>query len=101
MMITCAMRIVAVEPMIVEVPMRAPVKGVHGLTRVQRSVLVRIATDAEIEGWGNVDPSPGYTLMSAGEIHTMIRVGAKPRRQRCHEPQRRACGDGSRGGRRL
>jgi L-alanine-DL-glutamate epimerase-like enolase superfamily enzyme len=66
------MRIVAVEPMIVEVPMRAPVKGVHGVTRVQRSVLVRIATDAEIEGWGNVDPSPGYTLMSAGEIHTMI-----------------------------
>src|SRR5271169_7246381 len=49
-----AMRIVAIEPMIVEVPMRTPVKGVHGVTRAQRSVLVRIATDADVEGWGNV-----------------------------------------------
>jgi muconate cycloisomerase len=66
------MRVVAVDPMIVEVPMRAPVKGVHGVARAQRSVLVRIATDAGIEGWGNVDPSPGYTLMSADEILAMI-----------------------------
>ncbi len=70
------MRIVAVEPMIVEVPMRAPVKGVHGVTLAQRSVLVRVATDAEIEGWGNVDPSPGYTLMSADEIHAAITAWA-------------------------
>jgi L-Ala-D/L-Glu epimerase / N-acetyl-D-glutamate racemase len=66
------MRIVAVEPMVVEVPMRAPVKGVHGVSRAQRSVLVRIATDANIEGWGNVDPSPGYSMISADEIHAMI-----------------------------
>jgi L-alanine-DL-glutamate epimerase-like enolase superfamily enzyme len=70
------MRIVAIEPMIVEVPMRTPVKGVHGVTRAQRSVLVRITTDADVEGWGNVDPSPGYTLMSADEIHTMINAWA-------------------------
>jgi L-alanine-DL-glutamate epimerase-like enolase superfamily enzyme len=70
------MRIVAIEPMIVEVPMRTPVKGVHGVTRTQRSVLVRITTDADVEGWGNVDPSPGYTLMSADEIHTMINAWA-------------------------
>jgi muconate cycloisomerase len=66
------MRIIAVEPIIVEVPMRAPVSGVHGITHAQRSVLVRIATDAGIEGWGNVDPSPGYTLMTADEIHATV-----------------------------
>jgi len=66
------MRIVAVEPLIVEVPMHEPVKGVHGITRSQYSVLVRITTDAGIEGWGNVDPSPGYTLMSADEIHAWV-----------------------------
>jgi muconate cycloisomerase len=66
------MRIAAVEPIIVEVPTRAPVSGVHGITRVQRSVLVRIGTDGGTEGWGNVDPSPGYTLMSADEIHATV-----------------------------
>ena len=74
------MRIVAVEPIIVEVPMRAPVSGVHGITRAQRSVFVRIATDSGIEGWGNVDPSPGYTLMTAEEIHgAVIRLAAELR----------------------
>jgi len=67
------MRITAVEPIIVEVPTREPVKGVHGVTSVQRSVLVRLATDRDVVGWGNVDPSPGYTLMSANEIHAAIR----------------------------
>jgi L-alanine-DL-glutamate epimerase-like enolase superfamily enzyme len=66
------MRIVAVEPMIVEVPTREPVSGVHGITQSQRSVLARVTTDIGIEGWGNVDPSPGYTLMSADEIHATI-----------------------------
>ncbi len=67
------MRITAVEPIIVEIPTREPVQGVHGVTRAQRSVLVRLATDRDITGWGNVDPSPGYTLMSADEIHVAIR----------------------------
>lgn len=71
-----AMLIVAVEPMIVEVPLHAPATGVHGVTRAQRSVLVRIATDAGIAGWGNVDPSPGYTLMSADEIHAKVTAWA-------------------------
>lgn len=66
------MRIVSIEPITVEVPMRAPVSGVHGITRVQRSVLVRIGTDEDIEGWGNVDPSPGYTLMSADQVHAAV-----------------------------
>jgi len=78
------MRIVAVEPCIVAVPLRQPVKGVHGVTAVQRSVLVRVAADEGVEGWGNVDPTPGYTLMSAEEIHATVRalagalVGADP-----------------------
>lgn len=66
------MRILHIEPMIVEVPTRAPVSGVHGITQTQRSVLVRIAAEGGVEGWGNVDPSPGYTLMSADDIHAAI-----------------------------
>jgi L-Ala-D/L-Glu epimerase len=72
MAIANTVHILGVEPMVVEVPMREPVSGVHGITRSQRSVLVRITTDAGIDGWGNVDPSPGYTLMSADEIHAAI-----------------------------
>lgn len=66
------MRISAIEPIIIEVPTRAPVVGVHGITRAQRSVLVRIGTEDGVEGWGNVDPSPGYTLMSAEAIHAWV-----------------------------
>jgi L-alanine-DL-glutamate epimerase-like enolase superfamily enzyme len=66
------MRITGIEPMIVEVPMRAPVRGVHGIARLQRSVLVRITTDEGVEGWGNVDPTPGYTLMSADDIRAAV-----------------------------
>ncbi len=58
------MKIMTVEPFVVEVPMRAPIKGVHGETSVQRSALVRVVTDAHVEGWGNVDPTPGYSLWS-------------------------------------
>lgn len=66
------MRILTIQPMIVEVPTREPVSGVHGITREQRSVLVRVTTDDGIEGWGDVDPSPGYTLMSADDIYAAI-----------------------------
>src|SRR5262249_11970896 len=67
-----AMRIVAVEPMTVEVPMREPVKPVHGMVGAQRSGLVRVRPDSGLDGWGNVDPSPGYTLMSADDIHATV-----------------------------
>ena len=78
------MRIVAVEPVLVEVPLAAPVRGVHGTTRVQRSVLVQVTTDEGVEGWGNVDPTPGYSLVSATDIHDAVArlaralVGADP-----------------------
>ena len=63
------MRIAEIEPMIVEVPLREPVTGVHGVTSLQRSLVVRVRTDDGLEGWGDVDPTPGYTLESVDDIH--------------------------------
>jgi muconate cycloisomerase len=66
------MRITAVEPCIVQVPLRRPVRGVHGVTAVQRSVLVRVTAAGGPEGWGNVDPTPGYSRVSVEDIHETI-----------------------------
>jgi L-Ala-D/L-Glu epimerase / N-acetyl-D-glutamate racemase len=66
------MRITAIEPILVDVPLKTPVHGVHGTTAVQRSVLVRVTTDHGSEGWGNVDPTPGYSLVSARDIYDTI-----------------------------
>jgi muconate cycloisomerase len=66
-------RIVAIEPTLVDVPLREPAQGVHGITAVQRSVLVHVTSDAGLEGWGNVDPTPGYSAMSAREAHDAVR----------------------------
>ena len=67
------MRIVDVEPILLEVPLREPVHGVHGVATVQRSLLVRVASDDGTEGWGDVDPTPGYSVMSAIAIHDAVR----------------------------
>jgi muconate cycloisomerase len=67
------MRIVDIEPILLDVPLREPVHGVHGVTSVQRSALVRVTSDEGIEGWGNVDPTPGYSAMSAAEVHDTVR----------------------------
>ena len=66
------MRVETVEPIVVEVPLAAPVHGVHGVTAVQRSVLVRLTTDTGLEGWGNVDPTPGYSPVTADDIHAAV-----------------------------
>ena len=66
------MRIVSLTPMLVDVPLRSAAHGVHGTTAVQRSVLVRVTTDDGIEGWGNVDPTPGYSLVSANDVHDTV-----------------------------
>jgi muconate cycloisomerase len=68
------MRIVAIEPVVVDVPLKKPVHGVHGLTSVQRSVLVKVAADEGVEGWGDVDPTPGYSLESAEAIYRTVRM---------------------------
>jgi len=67
------MRILSVDPILVDVPLAEPVHGVHGVTTVQRSVLVRVTSDDGAEGWGNVDPTPGYSAMSAAEVHETVR----------------------------
>jgi muconate cycloisomerase len=67
-----AVRIVALEPILVAVPLREPAQGVHGTTRVQRSVLVRVEADGGAEGWGNVDPTPGYSHVSADAVHDAV-----------------------------
>jgi muconate cycloisomerase len=66
------MRIVEIEPILVAVPLREPVSGVHGVTNVQRSVLVRIAGETGVEGWGNVDPTPGYSPVSADDVRAAV-----------------------------
>ena len=71
--ILSGMRIVDIEPILLDVPLREPVHGVHGVTSVQRSALVRVTSDEGVEGWGNVDPTPGYSAMSAAEIHDTVR----------------------------
>ncbi|MGH7403481.1 MAG: mandelate racemase/muconate lactonizing enzyme family protein [Candidatus Rokuibacteriota bacterium] len=68
-----ALRIAGIEPILVDVPLREPVHGVHGVTTMQHSVLVRVTSDDGVEGWGNVDPTPGYSAMSAAEIHDTVR----------------------------
>jgi muconate cycloisomerase len=66
------MQIVALEPCIVEVPLRRPVRGVHGVTAAQRSVLVRVAAGDGLEGWGDVDPTPGYSRLSVEDIEATV-----------------------------
>jgi len=71
-------RIAAIEATLVAVPLREPVHGVHGTTSVQRSVIVRVTGDDGAEGWGNVDPTPGYSLTSAADIAERVRTLARP-----------------------
>src|SRR5262249_1465923 len=66
------MRIASVTPMLVDVPLRSAVHGVHGTTAVQRSVLVRVITDGGLGGWGNGYPPPGSSLVSAGDIRDIV-----------------------------
>ncbi len=53
-------------------PLHQPVKGVHGLTTLQRSVLAHAVAESGHEGWGNVDPTPGYSKISADRVHATI-----------------------------
>lgn len=68
------MRIVAIDPAVVEVPLATPARGVHGTIGTQRSALVRVTSDAALEGWGNVDPVEGYSTMSADEVAATVRT---------------------------
>ena len=76
------MRIAQIEPMLVEVPFKHPVAAVHGTRAGQSSVLLRLASDEGIEGWGNVDPTPGYSAVSAGDVRSEERRVGKECRSR-------------------
>ncbi len=67
------MRVATLEPILVEVPFKRPVAGVHGTRSGQVSVLLRLTSDEGTEGWGNVDPTPGYSAMSAEEVYATVR----------------------------
>jgi len=61
------MKLHRLEAFLVDVPLHEPVTGVHGVTTIQRSVLVHAIADQQ-DGWGNVDPTPGYSKVSAADI---------------------------------
>src|SRR5437763_15553991 len=46
-------RITAVEPILVDVPLRAPLHGLHGIAAGWRTVLVLVATHGGRDGWGH------------------------------------------------
>ena len=65
--------ITRVESMVVEIPMKAPTHGVHGTVSTQRSALVRVVSDQGAEGWGNVDPTVGYSASSVDDVVATVR----------------------------
>jgi muconate cycloisomerase len=69
-------RLLAIEPIVVDIPLRRPVHGVHGPTSVQRSVLVRLTCEGGLEGWGDVDPTPGYSTVTAADVVDAVRAVA-------------------------
>jgi muconate cycloisomerase len=66
-------RIAEIEVAVVDIPLMRPVVGVHGRTSVQRSVLARVVADDASEGWGDVDPTPGYSRVTAEDVARTVR----------------------------
>ena len=57
---------------VVDVPLKKPVRTAHGVFERQRSVVVRIELSDETVGWGEVDPVPGFSTVSAEAICASI-----------------------------
>ena len=72
------MRVTSIEPYLVAVPLKGAFKNAHAVKTVQRSVVVRVKTDAGLEGAGNVDPSPGYSEVTPETILTAIESRLAP-----------------------
>jgi muconate cycloisomerase len=72
------MRITAVDAGLVEVPLRGTFRNAHAVKSRLRSVVARVATDAGLEGAGNVDPTPGYSEAGPEEIARVIRERIGP-----------------------
>ncbi|HXJ78766.1 MAG TPA: enolase C-terminal domain-like protein [Candidatus Methylomirabilis sp.] len=67
-----------IEAYLVAVPLRGAFKNAHAVKTVQRSVVVRVKTDAGLEGAGNVDPSPGYSEVTPETIVAAIESRLAP-----------------------
>src|SRR5207249_10791220 len=44
----------------------------HVSTTLHRSVHAHVVADSGHEGWGNVDPTPGYSKIPADRVHATI-----------------------------
>ncbi|PYO29676.1 MAG: hypothetical protein DMD86_14655 [Candidatus Rokuibacteriota bacterium] len=71
-------KITRIETWLVGIPLRGAFRNAHTVKSVQRSVVVRVLTDAGLEGAGNVDPSPGYSEATPEEIRSAIRDRLAP-----------------------
>ena len=71
-------KITGIETWLVGIPLRGAFRNAHTVKSVQRSVVVRVRTDAGLEGAGNVDPSPGYSEATPEEIRSAIRDRLAP-----------------------
>ena len=65
--------IARVDAFLVEVPMKSATHGVHGTVSTQRSALVRVVSDQGAEGWGNVDPTVGYSATLVEDVVATVR----------------------------
>ena len=72
------MRITSVEVIPIAVPLKGGFKNAHTVKTVQRSIVTKVETDAGLVGYGNVDPSPGYSEMTPAEIATTLRESLIP-----------------------
>ncbi len=72
------MKIAGIDTWLVEIPLRGAFRNAHTVKSVQQSVVVRVRTDAGLDGAGNVDPSPGYSEATPDEIRSAIRDRLAP-----------------------
>src|SRR5262249_2404176 len=72
------MRVTSIEACLVAVPLRGAFKNAYAVKTVQKSVVVRVKTDAGLEGAGNVDPSPGYSEVTPETILAAIESRLAP-----------------------
>lgn len=66
------MIITAVESFVVDLPFRDPFVVWRGSISAKRHVLVRVATDEGLEGWGEAPPFLYYAPETAADVHSLI-----------------------------
>jgi len=72
------MRITEVEAILVEVPFRQPFVVWRGVIPARQHVLVRIATDTGLTGWGEGAPFLFYAAETASDVVSMVNVVLAP-----------------------